>query len=151
MDFPKYIRKAHRLESLYLQSTLYSFAKYLQKILQNCLPPAKSHVKNSFELFNTLLDKEIPENHLMLSLDVKSLFTNIPSELVIIAINNRWQHIEKATKITKKEFICAVQFILNSTFFTFDNVIYKQIFGTLMGSPLLLVLADLVMQDLEIE
>jgi len=47
------------------------------------------HVKNSFNLFNTLLRKKIPENHLMLSLDVKSLFTNIPSELVLEAINNR--------------------------------------------------------------
>jgi len=129
---------------------LYSFAKYLQKILHNCLPPARSHVKNSYELFNILLGKEIPEDHLMLSLDVKSLFTNILSELVIVAINNRWQHIEKA-KITKNEFILAVQFILNSTFFTFDDIIYKQIFGTPMGSSLSPVLADLVMQDLEIE
>jgi len=108
-----------------INSTLYSFAKdsfaNLQKILHNYLPPARSHVKYevtySYELFNTLLGKEIPDNHLMLSLDVKSLFTNIPSELVIVAINNRWQHIEKATKITKNEFILAMQFILNLTFF----------------------------------
>jgi len=134
-----------------IDSTLYSFAKYLQKILQNCLPPAISHVKNSYDLFNTLLGKEIPANHLMLSLDVKSLFTNIPSELVIEAIKNRWQHIEEGTKITKKEFICAVQFILSSTFFTFNNITYKQIFGTPMGSPLSPILADLVMQDLELK
>jgi len=39
-------------------------------------------------------------------------------------------YIEKETKIFKIEFIDAVRFILNSTFFTFDNIIYKQIFGT---------------------
>jgi len=75
-----------------INCTLYSFTKYLQKILHNCLPPARSHVKNSdvsYVLFNTLLGKEIFDNHLMLLLDVKSLFTNIPLELVIVAINNR--------------------------------------------------------------
>jgi len=132
-----------------INTTLDSFADYLQRILQKCLPLAQSHVKNSFDLFNTLLGKKIPENHLLLSLDVKSLFTNIPSELVIEAINNRWLYIEKATKITKKEFISAVKFILDSTYFTFDKVIYKQVFGSPMGSPLSPVLADLVMQDLE--
>jgi len=55
-----------------INSTLYFFAKYLQRILQNCLPQANSHVKNSYELFNTLLGKEIPENCLMLSLDVNT-------------------------------------------------------------------------------
>jgi len=132
-----------------VNTTLDSFADYLQRILHKSLPLAQSHVKNSFELFNTLLGKKVPENHLLVSLDVKSLFTNIPSELVIEAINNRWLYIEKFTKIKKKEFILAVKFLLDSTFFTFDKIIYKQIFGSPMGSPISPVLADLVMQDLE--
>jgi len=38
---------------------------------------------------------------------------------------------------------------MDSTVFTFNKVLYKQIFGTPMGSPLSLIIADLVMQDLE--
>jgi len=132
-----------------INSTLNSFANYLRKILHNSLPLAKSHVKNSFLLFNTLSGKKIPEKHVLLSLDVKSLFTNIPYELVIEGIRNRWHYIKNETKITETEFIIAIQFILNSTFFKFDNTIYKQIFGTPMGSPLSPILADIVMQDLE--
>jgi len=60
-----------------------------------------------------------------MSLNVKFLFTNIPVELVIKDINKRWEYIEKENKIFKIEFIDAVRFILNSTFFTFDNIIYK--------------------------
>jgi len=132
-------------------TTLYSVADYLQKILHNSLPPSMGQVKNSFELFNRLLGMTIPENHLLISLDVRSLFTNIPSELVLEAISNRWVYIQNNTKITQNEFILAVKFIMDSTYFIFDNTIYKQIFGTPMGSPLSPVLADMVMQDLEVK
>jgi len=39
--------------------------------------------------------------------------------------------------------------VLNSTFFTFNDVVYKQTFGVPMGSPLSPIVADLVLQDLE--
>jgi len=65
----------------------------------------------------------------LISLNVKSLFTNIPVELVTEGINRRWEYIEKVTKIFKIKFIDAVRFVLNSIFFTFDNIICKQIFG----------------------
>jgi len=39
--------------------------------------------------------------------------------------------------------------ILNSTFFSYNNVIYEQNFETPMGSPLSSIVTDLVMCDLE--
>jgi len=48
-----------------------------------------------------------------------------------------------------EEFIKAIQMIVNSTFFTFNNKIYEQVFGTPMDSPLSSVLADIVLQDIE--
>jgi len=47
-----------------------------------------------------------------------------------------------------KEFIQAVKLILDSTFFTF-NKIYKQKFGTPIGSPMSPVIADIVIDDLK--
>jgi len=37
----------------------------------------------------------------------------------------------------------------NSTSFSFNRIIYKQVFGTPMGSPLSPIISDLVLQDLK--
>jgi len=51
--------------------------------------------------------------------------------------------------MSKEEFIVAVNFILNSTFFSFNQKIYKQVFG-IPGSPLSpVIIANIVMQGLE--
>lgn len=83
----------------------------------------------------------------MVSLDVMtSLFMNVLLDLAIEGISNRWSYIEN---IQKDEFISTIKFVLSSTYFTFNEKIYKQTFDMPMGSPLSPVVADIVMQDLE--
>jgi len=86
---------------------------------------------------------------MLCSLDVVSLFTNIPLDLAVNSIAKRWEYLERFTKITKCEFMAAINFILSSIYFKFNNKIYKQTFGTPMGSPLSSIVADLTMRDLE--
>jgi len=45
----------------------------------------------------------------------------------------------------------AVKFVLSSTYFIFNNRIYKQTYGTSIGLPLSPIVADIVMQDRETE
>jgi len=60
--------------------------------------------------------------------------------------------IESNTSISKNEFINAIKFVvLESTLFSFDKIVYKHIFGTPMGSLLSPIIADLILQDLEIK
>lgn len=40
---------------------------------------------------------------------------------------------------------------MSSTYFTLDNKIYKQTFGTPMGSPLSPIMADITTKDLELK
>lgn len=50
-----------------------------------------------------------------------------------------------------EEFLNAVSFVLSSTYFVFDNVVYKQTYGTPVGLPLSPIIADIVLQDIENE
>jgi len=132
-----------------INTALYSLASYLQEIISDNLEPNNTSIKNSFECFNLLSGKIINDNDVLISLDVTSLFTNVPLNLALDGLQKRWPLIESKTNIPKNEFLSAIDLIFSSNFFTFNNVIYKQIFGTPMGSPLSPVIADIVMRDLE--
>jgi len=112
---------------------------------------SQSHIENSFELVKKLTNAHIDDEFSLISLDVVSLFTNIPIDLAIKSIYNRWNYISTSCNIPKDEFLDAVRFVLESTFFFFNSQIYKQNYGTPMGSPLSPIIADIVMQDLERE
>jgi len=100
-------------------------------------------------LVNKLNGKLIDSDTALLSLDVVSLFTNVPTDLIGKSIVKRWDHIACNTALPLNEFLIAISLIINSTFFTFNNKFFKQIFGTPMGSPLSPILADIVLQDIE--
>ncbi|XP_070155138.1 uncharacterized protein [Polyergus mexicanus] len=112
-------------------------------------PVAHSDIDNSFELVKKLSDVRINKDFSLISLDVASLFTNVPIDLAIESVSSRWHYISTNCTISKFEFITAVRFILNSTYFTFNGTIYRQTFGTPMGSPFSPIIADIVLQDLE--
>jgi len=132
-----------------IDSPLYSLATYLHNIIDNGMPKAKTHIDNSFLLSETLSDLRFENDTCLISLDAVSLFTNIPIDLAMDCLTKRWNLFSRDCKIPKQEFLNAVRLVLDSTFFTFDNQVYKQNFGTPMGSPLSPIIADIVMQELE--
>jgi len=58
-------------------------------------------------------------------------------------------HITVKTIYNDRRISKAITLITNSTFFTFNKKIYKQIFGTSMGCPLSPILADMMLQDIK--
>jgi len=132
-----------------INSPLHKFATFLHNCLYDNLPHAKSHICNSYELVDKLNNLYVEEHLKLISLDVVSLFTNVPIDLIIGGVAKRWHMLKNKIGIPYHEFLIGLRLVLDSTFFKFNGTIYKQIFGTPMGSPLSPICADLVLQDLE--
>jgi len=130
-------------------SPLYSLAIFLHKILTKSLPSHFSQINNSLQLIDKLSGLHIPDDHCLASFDVVSLFTNVPIDMILQIIGEKWNFIEAHTNLPLDEFILSIKFVLESTYFIFNKKVYKQTFGTPMGSPLSPVVADLILQKLE--
>ncbi|XP_074028848.1 uncharacterized protein [Leptinotarsa decemlineata] len=105
-------------------------------------------VKDSFQFCNFINEFQLPPNHIIISLDAKALFNNISCTTAINSITKHWIDISKCCKLTLSQFIQAIEFLYDSTVFSFSNNIYKQIQGMPMGSPVSPILAQYVMDDL---
>ncbi|XP_071576680.1 uncharacterized protein [Temnothorax nylanderi] len=128
---------------------MYNIASFLNSILHKYTHRSKSYIKDSWTFVKMIKESSISNDQIMISLDVASLFTNIPKELVLEAIEKRWHEISPNTKFTLPQFLHAINLVLGSTSFCFNGNFYEQPFGSPMGSPLSPIIADLVMDDLE--
>ena len=123
-------------------------ASFLQNILKK-VPNSSGYVRDSLHLVNELKDIVLPEEHILVSFDVKSLFTNIPRDLVVESIKKRFPSLGSATKLTLNEIIASTLFVMNSTSFGFNGQFFEQVYGTAMGSHISPIVADFVTTDLE--
>ena len=88
----------------------------------------------------------------MSSLDVDSLFTNIPlSETIDICVNNVFRENNIVNGLDKDSFRNLLTLAVNESYFMFDGVIYQQIDGVAMGSPLGPILANVFLCHYETE
>lgn len=131
-----------------IQVPCYQLSKHIGLILKNIISN-KYNVKNSLELKKQLKDITLDENDTLVSFDVVSLFTNVPVYTAIKNIMDQWNTIETKTSIPKSKFLEILKFCLNdNNYFTYNNKIYKQIFGMPMGNPLSPTIADIVLDNL---
>ncbi|GAB0087312.1 uncharacterized protein DMENIID0001_016080 [Sergentomyia squamirostris] len=123
----------------------YNMSRFLSKQLA---PLARSeyNVRNSNELVEFVTQLTLPEDHIVLSLDVISLFTKVPIDLALTEIDRRYTELQEHTTVGKNELVkLLVEFCLTSGYFQFEGRTYIQKYGIAMGSPISPVVADLVM------
>ena len=107
-------------------------------------------IKNTKYVLEKIKREHIPNDHLLVSFDVKSLFTNVPlDETIEIILNRIYDKNEISTDIRKSEIKELLNLCIKSVHFTFDGNIYVQNDGVAMGWPLRPVLANIFIVELE--
>lgn len=83
------LRKTHK-QNLSLRPVVsnvnspgYNISKFVSNILNSVNSTSDFNIKNSYELTETLKSVKVPKDFVLISLDVNSLFTNIPKNLVL--------------------------------------------------------------------
>ena len=85
----------------------------------------------------------------MASLDITSLFTNVPIEDVLNFLESKIDSNQISLPIPKTCFLELIKLCTNHNYFQFNEKFYRQKFGISMGSPLSPVLANLFMEYFE--
>ena len=136
----------------FVNSPTYQLSKHLVKILSPLVGNSFSYVKNSKEFATFVSSQKIDNNSILVSFDVVSLFTSIPIDRAIEVARKRLladDSLEERTYLTVDEVCKLLEFCLGATYLAYKGSYYQQTYGTAMGSPVSVTVANLVMEDLE--
>lgn len=130
-------------------SPTYNLASFISKLLKPLTTSSPFSIKDSFSLVKKLSNIQLSEtqNHKLISLDIVSLFTNTPIEIALKYLESHFQELNSTIPFNILHNL--INFVFNNSVFIYDGLIYKQIFGCPMGSPLSPVIANLAMFQLE--
>ena len=131
-------------------------SKFVAKILKPLVGSfSDSHLTNTSDFTNQLTTFYRNNPHLLsaplLSLDVESLFTNVPLDDVTGFLRSKLtnDNIDLPDGLTIDMLIELIKLCCESTVFSFNGSFYRQKSGVAMGSPLACILANLFMEYFE--
>ena len=125
----------------------YCLAKFLDEII-------KPHIPNQYMLFSTknfiekLQQFSIAPGDKMVSFDVVSLFTNVPLTYTIDLIAN-YIYTSAAHPHFSKTVFKNMMRTATQGYFLFNDILYQQVDGVIMGSPLGPTMANFFLADME--
>ncbi|VDQ04405.1 unnamed protein product [Trichobilharzia regenti] len=110
----------------------YELSKHLALILCPIRNRSNSRLTNSFEMKNKLDDIQLENDETMVSIDITSLYTNIPINIALEAVKKELTadpELTYRTKLPIEEIILGIQLCLTSTVFKFQGKICRQTEG----------------------
>lgn len=111
---------------------------------------SKFSIKNSFELINKIKVIQINGSYILASFDVKNRFPSIPSKEVYHIVNRLLQD-TNTNPVIAGEILQLLLICLDQNYLQFNGMFYKQNDGLPMGSPLSPLLAEIFMNNLELQ
>ena len=110
---------------------------------------SKDKLQSTEDFINTIKTMQIPDNHILVSFDVKPLFTSILLQLALQGTETAIKRSNTKLSILTQDIMDLVTLCLNSTYFQYNGKHYKQLHGTAMGSPVSVIVVEIVMQAFE--
>lgn len=133
------------------QSETYFTAEYLEYFLNPISIKHPSYIKDTYEFIKFVKQLEIPQNEFyFFSMDVESLYTNIPIEAGIECVRKAFERYPDPTR-PDEELLELLQINLTRNDFMFNNEFFLQIKGTAMGKRFAPSYANLYMANWELE
>ena len=117
-----------------VNSVTHGLSKLLDKILNFLVHSLKSFVKDEHD-FLRKFPKEVPADTRILCFDITSLYTSIPIELGMKALDYWLTKLSSLidNRFTKQVILECVHFILENNYFQFNSVMWRQRMGAAMG------------------
>ena len=132
----------------------YQLSKHLSLLLSPLVGNSPSAVRDSRDFTTFIAEQGLSEDEVLVSFDV-SLFTNIPTDLAINVAHRRLlddETLEERTCLVVEEIVMILQLCLDATYMYVcfrGKYYYRQTFGTAMGSPVSVTVANIVMEEIE--
>ena len=136
----------------FVNSPTYQLSKHLVSILAPLVGKSASHVRNSAEFATFIAVQSLPSGTILVSFDVVSLFTKVPVDLAVKVAHKRLSMdtaLIERTSLSADQVVQLLKFCLDATFLAYREDFYQQTFGTAMGSPVSVTVANLIMEDVE--
>ena len=125
-------------------------SQFVDHFIQPLVQKLPSYLRDSTHLINILKGLPLPDIAILASLDVTSIYTNIPNSEGINATASYLFNHRSPTKNPTNSSLCKLlELVLTTHNFFFDNKEYLQIGGTARGTKLALSFANLFMGHFE--
>ena len=133
-------------------SVMYNTAKFLAKILRPLVGLNDHHIINSEDFISKIADLEVPPGQKLVSYNVSALFTSVLINEAIPVVRSKLEDdptLPDRCSLDVSQLSTLLEMCLSSTYFTFQNELYKQKQGAAMGSPTSPIVANLDMEHFE--
>ena len=128
-----------------------NISKYVDYHLQPIVTQIPSYVKDTNDFINKInAVKSVPKNSYLVTMDVRSLYTNIPNAEGISAVKRAFNNYSKKSTSTKV-ITTFLALILTLNNFVFDCIHYLQIKGCAMGTICAPAYANIFIANFELK
>lgn len=118
-------------------------------MIAQLFPRREHHIKDSFDFKQKIDAVSLRDNDVMVSMDIVSMYTSIPTELVISLIVSRSHLFKEKYGLAPNDLLNILQFILiDCAVFQFDGTPYQQNKGLPMGGAISPIAAALIMDHI---